>query len=200
MNRLIVICMTLLCWSSALYGDNIPTNDEIRQDLIGRKVQQVSGGYFGNDWSLDITENNLKNIMIIDKAYGAAGNLMLKLSVIVVHRQVDCEISLEISYRPDKYFGWRADYIRVIDIVPINTGRYDNCIVANVTGMSSERVLELANTSDMPLLVGGVVRYEYQDEWHRFSVIVEPYEKKSIGTWIFASVAEGRINFIVPYL
>ena len=75
----------------------------------------------------------------------------------------------------------------------VKTNKYNDCLHFSIepTGFCFSKVLEIKNKSGMELWCVGAVKNEYE-EWTKFSVTINPYETKKIGS----AVAYYKIKFI----
>lgn len=205
MMKLIIIltsffpCLFSLFASSQGFLPEKPDVEQIRKDLTGRGFRQVEGGYFGSDWCLEVGDESDIASVRIDNIRKQDGNLLYELRLIVKHKSASVEVFADVSYYLASDFKWKIDFVSTKDMIVVNTGKYDKCITSRIVGRPGEYALEITNVSDLDLLVGGMVRYEYQAEWVRFSVKAEAYGTASVGTWFLSSVAEYRIDFVEKF-
>lgn len=177
-----------------------PSIERLRQDLVGRKMSQVSDSYFPSDWYLDIIkESEIERIKILSSRFDGR-ELLYKLEVFVKDENVLYKVTADFSYYLTDKFRWKADYLNTKDIVIVSSGRYNSCISSRIIGWSGEYQLELRNSSDVKLIVGGVVRYEYGNgTWKRFSALVEGHGTVTVGGLFFGSISDYKIHFIERY-
>lgn len=163
-----------------------PNIEKIKKDLCGRIIRQVEGGYFSSDWYLEIGDEDTEicEVKILDEQRRNR-DLLLFLSVKVRYRSTYFDTKLELSY----YFGdnatWQVNFLRTIDVIPINPGRYDTCISVEY----SYTYTYFTNTSDVPLIVGGYTINGSQR--YRFVRKISPFRSESV-------LGEGSIDFVIP--
>lgn len=163
-----------------------PNIEKIKKDLCGRIIRQVEGGYFSSGWYLEIGDKDTEicEVKILDEERKNR-DLLLFLSVKVRYRSTYFDTRLELSY----YFGdnaaWQVSFLRTIDVIPINPGRYDTCISVEYSNGHTC----FTNTSDVPLIVGGYKIYNSQR--YRFVSELSPFNYSSV--W-----GEASIDFVIP--
>ena len=91
---------------------------------------------------------------------------------------------------------WTIDFLESKQINIVKTGKYDNCITFQRRGWSGEFELELTNHCDVSLVVGGVVLSQFENEWQKFSAVVEGNSTKTVGGLFSVSVMNYKIHFI----
>lgn len=183
-----------------MYLPQKPDLERLRHDLVGRKMSQVSDSYFPSGWYIDIIdESEIAKISVLSSSY-EDGSLFYKLNVYVKEEYIIYKATVDMVYYLTSKYKWAVDYLNTKDIVIVPTGKYNNCITASIKGWSGEYQLELKNSSDVKLIVGGVVRYEYGDGvWKRFSALVDGHETVALGGLFLGSVEDFRIHFVERY-
>ncbi|MBR1630292.1 MAG: hypothetical protein IJ680_00380, partial [Paludibacteraceae bacterium] len=105
---------------------------------------------------------------------------------------------VEVTYTlADEDLDWKLDFLASKGVDIVKTGRYNDCISANIEedGWGGTQCLAIRNTTDTPLLVGGV-RRSY-DTWTKFVVTVPALGTATTGG-LFAggSVEDYEIHFV----
>lgn len=166
-----------------------PNIEKIKKDLCGRIIRQVEGGYFSSDWYLEIGDEDTEicDVKILDEERRNR-DLLLSLSVKVRYRSTYFDTKLELSY----YFGdnatWQVNFLRTIDVIPINPGRYDTCISIEYSSIGNGSTY-FTNTSDVPLIVGG---YRIDNsQRYRFVCKISPFSYNVVS-------GEASIDFVIP--
>lgn len=186
----VLFCLSLVFTGQSADAQDIlpsPNLQTIKRDLQGRIIQQAEGGYFYSDWYLEIggEDTKLCDVKVIDRQRKNRDLSMILLAQ-VRYRNTYFNTTLELSYRLGDNLVWHVNFLRTIDIVPVNPGKYDSCITLSHDNVRTY----FTNSSDISLLVGGtVVSYSRKE---RYIVEVEPF---TAYTYVLGNAS---VDFVIP--
>ena len=146
-----------------------PDEVRLKQNLVGRKILEQSGGYFGNRWTWQIgAANEIKNIKI-EKEEKVGEDYELDVHLILQKEQgSQYEADLTLICVLGQEDDWKIDFIKTKDIRIVKTGRYDDCITKEVKKSYWNNYLQFTNSCDVPLIIGGQILGN-DGEWRKFS-------------------------------
>ncbi len=169
--------------------------EQMKVDLVGRRLTEQDGGYHYEDWAWEIEYDDIKKIEILqdrysDKEYECEIYLLLQAEG-SAH-----EANVRLNYVKNKNDMWKLDLVKCNKIQIVKTGRYDDCITATRTGRDYEYQLQLTNHSDIPLVVGGKIYLQSTKQWVNFSQVVDGASTEVIGGLFTSSVLDFQIDFV----
>ncbi len=187
----VLFCLSLVFTGQSADAQDIlpsPNLQTIKRDLQGRIIQQAEGGYFYSDWYLEIggEDTKLCDVKVIDRQRKNRDLSMILLAQ-VRYRNTYFNTTLELSYRLGDNLVWNVNFLRTIDIVPVNPGKYDSCITLRYD-IGFNRTC-FTNSSDISLLVGGTAVSYSQKE--RYIVKVEPFTYNCV-------YGNASVDFVIP--
>jgi hypothetical protein len=144
----------------------------LKQILVNRRILEPAGGYFGNNWAWTIESADEIQSITIDKeekvgnAYDIDATLILQGTA--AQYQYEASLTITCILRPQDD-DWSVDFIKTRDIHILKTGRYDECVKAE---LKSETNLQFTNSCDVKLIIGCQI-LNNNDEWIKFSIRVE---------------------------
>ncbi len=176
----------------------LPTLQQLKDDLVGRKLTEPQPGYHRPGWFWKIEAGEIQNINIKNQYYRGNSyvySLDLLLQAIdgtgVTHQFV-----CDFIYTQQKD-NWIPSVLKSKKVEIVRTYLYDDCIVSEKKGRSGEYKVEFTNNCDIDLVVGGVYQLEYSNGgWQKFSCVVPANGKKCIGGLFFGSVDKYKIHFV----
>lgn len=171
-----------------------PDEDKIKKDLVGRKISGVPNSYLGRDWYW-ITDSceQIKQIKITSENKNA-NTYSCKVNLLLQADGGAYVADVQIFYELGNNDEWTMVLLESISLELLKTGKYNNCITTQRSGWIGEYQVEFFNSSDVPLVVGGLLRYEY-GEWEKFCIVVDGYSSKRFGG-IFCSIKDYKIEFV----
>jgi hypothetical protein len=175
-----------------------PDLEKLKEDLIGRRLSEQQGGYFGDNWYWEITsKNELKSVEVRSKSRQDE-DYIYKVHLLLQGEANQYEADIIVTYALRQNDDWIIDFIETKDIHIVKTGKYDNCITAQRKQVGAlEYQLEFTNHCDVPLLIGGIALNAWGDKkWRKFTTTVDGNSIKSIGGIFSVSVQDYRIDFI----
>jgi len=143
----------------------------LKQNLVGRRILEQSGGYFGSRWAWQISSiDEIKDIKI-EKTEKNGDDYELDVHLVLQKEsQSQYKAELNIICVLGQEDDWRIDFIKTKDIHIVKTGRYDDCIKTEIKkGWGTS--LQFTNSCDVPLIVGGQILGN-KGEWTKFSTNV----------------------------
>lgn len=173
-----------------------PTLEQIKRDLVGRKISGLPGSYLSDNWYW-ITDcyEQIKEADITYEDFGA-DTYICGVHLILQADGGAYESEILAHYKLGNADNWILDLIESKSIELLRTGKYDNCITSRKTGWLGEYAVEFTNSSDARLAVGGRVKYEYGEEWKKFCIIVDGNSSEQIGGLFFGSISDYKIDFV----
>lgn len=131
-----------------------PDVEKLQQDLIGRKIKALPGGYLSSFWSWTIEPGNIKNLQIasvedVDKNH--------KEFLVDMTLQADgaaYKTNGKIYYVLDNRDDWEIDMLEPSEVEVVRTGRYDSSITTDFYELILGQRIDFHNNSDAALLVG----------------------------------------------
>jgi len=173
-----------------------PDLEKLKRDLIGRKITEQPNGYHRQGWYWEIeSPNELKEVKIVNATENGA-DYILDVYLLLQGEANQHEANVRITYILGQYNDWTIEFLETQEINIVKTGKYNNCIISQRKGWSSEYYLEFTNQCDVSLVVGGAILSEYGGEWKKFSTIVDANGTKSVGGLFSISVRDYQIHFI----
>lgn len=177
---------------------SLPTLQQLKSDLIGRRLSEPQPGYHGQDWCWVIEAGEIQNISIKNQYYNGNSyvySLDLSLHAIdgtgVTHRFV-CDFIY--TKHGD---NWMPSVLKSKELEIVRTYLYDDCITSEKKGWPGEYEIEFTNNCDIDLVVGGICQLEYSNKgWQKFSCVVPANSKKSIGGLFIGSIEKYKIHFV----
>ena len=177
---------------------SLPTLQQLKSDLIGRRLSEPQPGYHGQDWCWVIEAGEIQNISIKNQYYNGNSyvySLDLSLHAIdgtgVTHRFV-CDFIY--TKQGD---NWMPSVLKSKELEIVRTYLYDDCITSEKKGWPGEYEIEFTNNCDIDLVVGGICQLEYSNKgWQKFSCVVPANSKKSIGGLFIGSIEKYKIHFV----
>ena len=174
---------------------SLPTLQQLKGDLIGRKLTEPQPGYYSQDWCWMIEAGEIQNISIRNQYYNGNSyvySLDLSLHAIdgtgVTHR-----IMCDFVYTKQGN-NWVPSVLKSKELEIVRTYLYDDCITSEKKGWPHVYV-EFTNNCDIDLVVGGVYQLEYSNKgWQKFSCVVPANGKKVLG--VYLSVDRYKIHFV----
>lgn len=177
---------------------SLPTLQQLKDDLIGRKLTEPQPGYHRQDWYWMIEAGEIQNISIKNQYYNNNSyvySLDLLLHAVdgigVTHRFI-CDFVY--TKHGD---NWVPSVLKSKELEIVRTYLYDDCITSEKKGCTGEYEVEFTNSCDIDLVVGGICQIEYSNKgWQKFSCVVPANGKKSIGGLFIGSVDKYKIHFV----
>ena len=182
------IMVALLALPAFASGSGEAASASGGQSAVEEIIQQAEGGYFYSDWYLEIggEDTKLCDVKVIDRQRKNRDLSMILLAQ-VRYRNTYFNTTLELSYRLGDNLVWNVNFLRTIDIVPVNPGKYDSCITLRYD-IGFNRTC-FTNSSDISLLVGGTAVSYSQKE--RYIVKVEPFTYNCV-------YGNASVDFVIP--
>jgi hypothetical protein len=174
-----------------------PDVEQIKRDLVGRKITEQPDGYRHKDWFWEIKQGEIKEIRIISETQ-QGDEYLFKIRLILQADGGAHEAFVNLTYVLRNYDDWTIEFLESKQVNIVKTGKYNNCITAvrEQTGYS-EYELKFTNHCDVALIVGGIALNAWGDQqWHKFSTVVEANGTKSIGGLFSVSVLDYKIHFV----
>lgn len=176
----------------------MPDIDRIQDDLIGRRISEQPNGYHHKNWYWEIESGEIRDLEIRNKIQ-TQNECLYELRFIVqdVAKQGSShEMFVNITYilRDNKY--WDVEFVESKQVNIVKTGKYNNCITSQRKGHNGEYYVEFVNYSDIDLVVGGAVSYQYSNETRHFNSIVKANSTSSVGGIFLGSIEDYTIHFI----
>lgn len=173
-----------------------PTLEQIKRDLVGRKISGLPGSYLSDNWYW-VTDcyEQIKEADITYEDFGA-DTYICGVHLILQADGGAYESEILAHYKLGNADDWTLDLIESRSIELLRTGKYDNCITSRRTGWLGEYAVEFTNSSDARLAVGGQVKYEYGEGWKKFCIVVEGNSSEQIGGLFWGSLADYKIDFV----
>lgn len=176
----------------------LPTLQQLKGDLIGRKLTEPQPGYHSQNWYWVIEAGEIQSISIKNQYYNGNSyvySLDLSLHAIdgtgVTHRFM-CDFVY--AKQGD---NWMPSVLKSKELEIVRTYLYDDCITSEKKGWPGEYEVEFTNRCDIDLVVGGICQIEYSNEgWQKFSCVVPANGKKSIGGLFIGSIDRYKIHFV----
>jgi hypothetical protein len=172
-----------------------PNTEKIKQDLIGRKITEQPNGYHNQGWYWKIEEGEIKEIQIISENK-QTDDYLFEVRLILQADGGAYEAFVNLTYVLRQNDNWTIDFLESKSVNIVKTGKYDNCITAQLKGWSGEYYLALTNHCDVSLVVGGVVLSEFGGEWKKFSKVIDESKMGDVGGLFSVSVRDYQIHFI----
>lgn len=149
-----------------------PDEARLKQNLVGRRILEQSGGYFGNRWAWQIASiDEVKNIKI-EKEEKVGEDYELDVHLVLQKEQgSQYEADLTLICVLGQEDDWKIDFIKTKDIRIVKTGRYDDCITKEIKKSYWNNYLQFTNSCDVSLIVGGQMLGS-DGEWIKFSTNV----------------------------
>ncbi|MDR2913222.1 MAG: hypothetical protein LBV74_00040 [Tannerella sp.] len=167
--------------------------EKIKNDLIGRTITEPTRMLYRSKFEVKSIEN------VQDVAIQESKKTGDEIRY-VIHAELNGEVNkyvadLNITYKLGNYDDWTIQYIenKMLDIVP--TGKYNNCIKANLTesGWGIIQTVHFTNNCDVALLVEGVAFYN--NDWHPFHALIKANDSRDASTG-FADIKDFQIKRI----
>ena len=149
-----------------------PDVENLKQNLINRRIVEQTDGYFGRGWAWQITsDNDIKSIKI-DKEEKVGNDYELDVHLVLQKEsQSQYEADLTLICVLGQEDNWKIDFIKTKDIHIVKTGRYDDCVTISTPKSYWGNNLQFTNNCDVNLIIGGQM-LENNGEWTKFSTRV----------------------------
>jgi len=175
-----------------------PNTENIKRDLIGRKITPQPKSYYSQSWFWEIKEGDIREIEIVsDKKQG--DTYLFGVRLILQSDGGAHEAFVNLTYALRQNDDWTIEFLENKSVSFVKTGKYDNCVTIEQKsdGGIYERYLQFTNHCDVTLVVGGTVLPEQRGRnWEIFSTRVEPNSTSRIGGLFSVSVGDYQIHFI----
>lgn len=172
-----------------------PDQDKLKQDLVGRKINDAPDGYRRSGWYWEIkSPGEVKNVEIRNEVK-SGDDYIYDVRILLQDEFNQYEADVKITYVLRQHDEWTIDFLGTEDLQIVRTHKYDSCITARRTGWPGEYGVEFTNRCDVPLMIGGKALTEFTNEWKTFSVLVDANGVKQMGG-LFFSVKDYNIHFI----
>ncbi len=177
---------------------SLPTQEQLKEDLIGRKLIEPQPGYHGKDWYWMIEDGEIQSISIQNQY--SEGNSYVYSIVFCVHAVdgtgVTHQFTCDFVYTKQGDH-WLPSILKSKKMDIVRTYLYDDCITHEKKGIRGEYEVEFTNYCDIDVVVGGVYQLEYSNKgWQKFACVVPANGKKSIGGLFIGSVDKYKIHFV----
>lgn len=155
-----------------------PGISKLQDNLVGRKIRALPGGYLSNYWTWTIENGHIKDLSI-DSVINVDKNH--KEYVITFTLQDDgaaYRTTGKVYYVLDNRDDWEIDMLEPCDIEIVRTGRYDSSITHQFCQHIFGESINFYNNSDAALLVGFRTLDSY-GKWEKHSIMIRGGENKS---------------------
>lgn len=185
-----------------LAGSNVPVPSEsvIATDLIGRSITEgVDNGYFGSKWKWTFESGEIQQLIILSKnVYDDYCSFVVAMTLKSESSPTRYNATVQVDYSLVKN-RWKLTTVMSKGVRVVDSGRYRDCISTKIDsdGWGGVDCLKIKNNIDSALLVGGVIRTDESDEWHKFSLVINGTTTMGVGgTFNYGSVVDYRIHFV----
>lgn len=177
-----------------------PSMNEIKYDLVGHKLSEgVTEGYHRNGWTYEIENNSISNFNIDEILRDNSSDYIIIASFqLKGGNNFFYDTRVKISYT-NIGNGWELNYVYSLEMKVISDGQYNECIITSIVddGWGGVNCLQLRNTSENTLVVGGQIKTTYNG-WRKFSCPVSPHDSRTVGgTFSGGSVVDYVIEFVI---
>jgi competence protein ComGC len=149
-----------------------PDVANLKQNLVGRRILEQSGGYFGNRWAWQIGSSDEIKSIKIEKEEKVGEDYELDVHLVLQKEgasQYESDLILICVLGQED--DWKIDFIKTKNITILKTGRYDDCITKEIKKSYWSNNLQFTNSCDVNLIIGGQI-LENDNEWRKFSTNV----------------------------
>lgn len=177
---------------------SLPTLQQLKGDLIGRKLTEPQPGYHKQDWYWMIEAGEIQNISIKNQYYNNNSYVYsLDLSLHAIDGTgVTYRFMCDFVYTKQGD-NWVPSVLKSKGLEIVRTYLYDDCITSEKKGWPGEYEVEFTNSCDIDLVVGGICQLEFSNKgWQKFSCVVPANGKKSIGGLFIGSINKYKIHFV----
>jgi hypothetical protein len=176
----------------------IPNKHDIqnlKNDLVGRKISEGPDGYRGQNWYWEIKSANEIEITEYQNIEDIGNDYKVNAKLILHGENSDYMADVIVYYVLRNYDDWTIDVIETKNMQIVQTHKYNNFITVNLWGLIGEHNYDFINSSDVSLLIGGVTLSESYNRWDKFSIVVNANSKATIGGFR-NRIKDCKIHFI----
>lgn len=169
-----------------------PDKSKLMNDLVGRSIHAMPGGYFSSSWVWTIEKGEIKELQILDVKNIDTYNKEFSVDMILQGSGAAYNAKVKLFYELSDGDDWEIGLLEPSEVEIIKTGRYDNSITSRVSRYLIGTYLEIQNLSDGALLVGFQTLDSYGN-WKKQSAIIAGGETYSHG---ILGYKDSRIDFV----
>ena len=168
-----------------------PSPQQIQKDLVGHSLSEgIENGYHSSSWRWKIEEGEISNFNIESVLTDLPDEYILVADMRLTGESGKAyNAKVKISYVLPQDRDWTIEFAQSQGMYIVNTGKYDDCIHAELSSgwLGSSYIIE--NDCEIALEVGGRV-LEYGG-WKKFSVTISPHSN-----YTYTFVDDGRIDYV----
>lgn len=169
-----------------------PIEEKLRNDLVGRSIHAIPGGYFSDSWVWNIEKDEIKELKILEVSNVDSHNKEYVVDMTLQSEGAPYNVNLKMFYKLADQDDWEIDMIEPAEINIVKSGRYDNSIIASIEKPLIGTYLILKNVSDGALIVGYRI-LDYHGNWTKYSRVVAGGETEQHG---LIGYEDYKIDFI----
>lgn len=132
----------------------VPNPDKLENDLIGRKIKALPGGYLSDYWSWTIERGDIKNLQIVSMEEVDKNHKEFVVDMTLQRDGAAYKTNSKIYYVLDNRDDWEIDMLEPSEVEVVKTGRYDSSITVAFYKRLFGECIKIHNNSDAALLVG----------------------------------------------
>jgi hypothetical protein len=165
----------------------IPPRHDIQNlpnDLVGRKISEGPDGYLGQNWNWEVKSANEVEMINYQNMGNIGNDYKINAQIYLKGEYTDYWVDIIVYYILRNYDDWTIDVIETNNMEIVKTNKYWNFITYNRWGgWTDYYYFDFFNSSDIPLLIGGVQLLVVGGRWSKFSLVVNPNKKETLGGW-----------------
>lgn len=131
-----------------------PNVEKLQQDLIGRKIKALPGGYLSSSWSWTVEPSEIKNLQIVNVEDVDKNHKEFLVDMTLQADGAGYKTKGKIFYVLDNRDDWEIDMLEPSEVEVVKTGRYDSSITTSFYNMILGERIDFHNNSDAALLIG----------------------------------------------
>lgn len=169
-----------------------PDKSKLIEDLIGRKIYALPGGYFSDSWVWIIENGEIKDLLINEVKTIDPNNKEYNISMTLQGSGAAYQTKVKVFYKLEERDDWEIDVLEPSEVNIVKTGRYDNSITVNVSTYIMGKYFNIRNNSDAALLVGYQI-LDFYGGWKKYSKIVSGGNSSS---QLMLGLEDYKIDFV----